>query len=707
MTVVELFGKSRIIIIMFNKIRQTLSRIIYKNSVSLGNQFLRYGGNGMAPNWQEVIMNDSDLYKGYSYAAIRNRSNAVARIATEHIKTESDSKEKEFKHPYLGIISKSSTFSDYKFWSDISTYLDLEGVYYLLAIRNFSKTKVGKIQEFKLLNPYNIRRIINPETLEVSGYVETRKGLVREIPAQMIIEVRELNPFDPDKEFSMTDAAKESQFTLRTANDYTRSTLKNDINAPGIISTDVILKPEEFKNFTNRIKNHTKGEPIFGNGAGAITYTAMMSDLSKAALDKVNDMSRDELFAVSGVSKTIMGIEQSGTTRETAKVQKDLLAEGQVIPRIKLITDALNQDYKNGYPNEDKGVNARMIIDNPLGVDHEAEQKDIEVKDTKLDLYQKLLDEGYPKDKAAQYVKGEIDIDGLGEPKKPEVILPIETTPPDDSIPVNKMPSIKVINQGVVSQQEGALKNAVVNIQEQLVMNAINRVDKKGKNQFETEGEVITKTEKKDAFNDLLMVLTGFYGITMLLKGQEVMRDRLGEFALSGDFTLNKSIKKYIKKIAQKVSDSHIETIANDIFKTAQEAALKGLSQEQIIAEIKHKYSSQLVESRAKVIARTETNRAFTRAQFEADQQFIDQNGLTHRAFKQWHTRSDNPCPFCQSLEDEGPQPFDDAFRNIGDDIIVGKGDDKKVLRVDFETLEAGNAHPNCSCDYELIIQDE
>lgn len=715
---------------MFNELRKRMSRLIApaRNAMSFGNDFLKYGGKRMESSWSEVAMNDRDTYTGYSFAAIRNRSNTVARIANEFVKTKSD--KPDAVHPYLQALTDSPTFSDYWFWYVVSTYLDLEGVFYLLAVRAVDGERVGNVKEFKLLNPYNIRRVVKQDTLEVEGYVETRKGFVREIPKNMIIEIREMNPFDEDAPFAMTDASKENQFTLKTSGDYTRTTLKNNINAPGIVSTDVLLKPDEFKNFVNRVKNHTKGEPLFGNGSGAITYQSMTTDLKNAALDKVDEINREALFAISGVSKTIMGIEQSGTTRETARVQKDLLIEMHVIPRITLIIDALNQDYKNNAPKVgNNGVNDKsldIIIDNPLGSDHDAEQKDTEVKDKKIDLYQKLRDKGYSDEIATKYVEGDIGIDGLGEPTeepKENSIDAMNKKLKEDNPPPkkkkdeddNSRTTINIHNHGVdnakddssqhlLKSQQSALQNSVTNIEEQIVASAIGKIQNKANNQFEDEKEIITKSEKNESINELVAVLAAFYGIVISLKGKEVMRDRMGQFALTGNFTLGKEVKKYIKATSVKVAESHIETIVDDILLTARKAALEGLSQQEIISRIKQKYAGQIVEGRAKVIARTETNRAFTRAQFEADAQFIDQNELGGKAYKRWRTRSDNPCAYCQALEKEPAIPFDNAFRDLGDEITVGKGKDKKTLKVGFESLEAGNAHPNCSCEYELVI---
>ena len=703
---------------MFNKLRQQIVNLIQpkaENSMSLPNQYLRYGSKVMNPDWTQVVMSDEDLYTGYSFAAIRNRATFVARIALENVTTESTDESQDFEHPHLQAISKSPTFSDYQFWYTISTYLDLEGWFPLLAIRNYNGSRYGAIKEFKLLSPYQVRRVVkvNDETgaITVGGYVESRKGYIRELPAEMMIDIRELNPFDSDKPFSMSDAAKESQFTLKTAGDYTRHSLKHNINAPGIMTTDVVLPDTDFANFVARVKNNVKGEPIFGNGKGAIDWKDMNIDLSKASLKEINELNRESLSAVYGVSKTVLGIEQSGTTRETAKVQKDLLIEGQVLPRIQLIIDSLNQDYRNNYANEYSTNEAEIIVSNPTATDHEAEIKDVEAKQKQSELYNTLLDKGYSPRKVADYIEGKITIADLGKPKAPKPAEP--PTPPEETeeqLHIHYAPAVvekknEVDNEsGLVQSQESLLKNAVINIDQHLVGDAIVRISKKIKNDITvSEDDLITKSEKNQYIDELIAVLVVFYGVIMQFQGGKSMRRRMTELAMTGNFTLDQTTRKYIKKISEKVADSHINTVIDDILVTAREAALQGKGQAEIIREIKKKYDQTVSETRAKAIARTETNRAFTRAQYEADRQFIKQNKLSKRAYKRWKTRSDNPCDFCKSLANGKLIPFSTAFAKLGDDIEV----DGKVLPVNFEALEAGNAHTNCSCIYELVILEE
>ena len=692
------------------KARALVANIIspIKNSAtSISNQFLKFGNRSMDPGWTDVRISDRDLYTGYSYAAIRNRSNKVSKIANKNVRTESEVE--DLLHPYLEVINTSPTFSNKQFWNEMSTFIDLEGVYYLMVVRAVGEDRVGNVQEFKLLNPYNIRRVLDSDSLKVVGYVETRKGFVREIPKEMMIEIRDLNPFDEDIPFAMTDAAKESQFILKTSGDYTRHALKHNVNAPGIITTDVILDEAEFSNFTERVRNHTKGEPIFGNGQGAITWESMQIELSKAALKDINEIKRDELFAVSGVSKTIMGIEQSGTTRDTAQIQKDLNTENQILPRIQDIIDALNQDYKNNYKKDFDKTKATIVVDDPLAIDHEADKLKLEVQDSQFELYKSLVNAGFSRDLASSYVMGEIELDQLGEPtNKPEPTTP--AGPTEEKVEKKKLKKnqFEEESQGVVKEQQGALQNAVVAIETQLSAAAINRVggstDKNSvvKNQFEKESEVVTETEKKDAVNELFIVLLGFYGIITQIKGGQTMRDRAGQFAMIGFFKLNKKVKDAIKVSADRAANSHINTISNDLHRVAREGALRGDSRKQIASSLQNEYATTISTTRAEAIARTETNRAFTLAQFEADEQFIEQNNLQGRAFKKWITRSDNPCPFCLQLASEPPIPFDRNFRNFGGTVVAGD----QTLDLQYDDLAAGNAHVNCSCVYELIIEN-
>ncbi len=409
------------------------------------NAFLKYGSNRMQSKWSTPEINDEDFYTGYGFAVINKRANRSVVLgkkflfteATEEIMKSANDKGTSVTHPYLDLIHNSIDFSERDFWYDISTYLDLEGIYYLMAVRTVTQGgKVGNIQKFTMLNPYWVKPVVNTKG-ELGGYAEANPiHGNRVIPKEMIIPISLLNPFNPSQAYSLADAARDSQFTLKQANDFARESIDGNLNAPGILSSAIELPDDQFDNFVSRIKNHGRGEPLFGNGSGTISWTDMQTDLDKAALDKINSINRDVLLAVSGLSKTGVGVEESGTGREVSRTQKDDFTENAVMPQIENIIDALNLDYRRFYGDQYTKNHYIISLDNPLETNRDAEQADVDIRDSQFTLFQSLLAKGYSIDIASKYAKGKIDITDLGEPTEEiePVVDPAAPVAPADPV---------------------------------------------------------------------------------------------------------------------------------------------------------------------------------------------------------------------------------------------------------------------------------
>lgn len=286
---------------------------------------------------------------------------------------------------------------------------------------------------------------------------------------------------------------------------------------------------------------------------------------------------------------------------------------------------------------------------------------------------------------------------------------------------------------------QGSLKSSIINIQSKLVSKMMNKTIK---NEFDIPESVRFKNDDADEEKeDLRLQLVAFYTLIFLLFGKNNSDKVAGKYGLNSDFSIDEKTKSWINSTSEKVADSHINTIINDVNKEikksynesikeeadkraasfgrsvndedlvyARKTALQGVGRQKLVSDITNKFQD-ISKGRAEVIARTETNRAFTQSQFQADRQFLEQNGLMKNAYKKWVTRSDNPCVFCVDLSNSGLIPFNNNFVDIGDSIIVEdkvNGKTKiKQLNVNFENLEAGNAHPNCACTYELIIKND
>lgn len=146
------------------------------------------------------------------------------------------------------------------------------------------------------------------------------------------------------------------------------------------------------------------------------------------------------------------------------------------------------------------------------------------------------------------------------------------------------------------------------------------------------------------------------------------------------------------------------------MYKEAQKLARQGEGQAKIVQTIQNKYKD-ISKNRATTIARTESARVFNQSQFEADKQFLNDAGLMDKAYKKLRSRTGTPCDHCQTLINMPPIPFMKNFADLGTMLkaVETKADGTvkvKTLPVNWEAISAGNVHPNCNCEYVLIIKD-
>lgn len=684
---------------MINKIINSLKTGFSRSR--LGNDFLR-NGNRQLRTWGDVEVSDHDFYTGYSFAALSKRSKAVARLAPEvmQLKAKIDNP----VSPYIEAIKNSKNFTETQFYRATSIYLDLEGIAYLFVLRgkytDRSGDTYGDIKEVEILNPYTVTRVCD-EDGNVGGYIQQRKdGKTREIPKHMIIEFREFDPFDMEKHYALVDAAKSSQYQMKAASAYTGKSLETAKNIPAVISTSVILEKEKFENFIARVEGGGVGKPMFANGSGSIDVKPYPNNLKDAALKDINDISRDELFSVAGVSKTIMGIEQSGVTRESTKVQKDLFYEFETLPTIQTIFDTFNQDYKKHYAEEYKRTGLEIFAINPTSSDHDADLKVADIRKKDFEQFQLMVDTGYDQETAANFVEGKITFSDLPEVKKKDNEVVEES---NSNKTTCSCASHTQHNNLDLIVPESSLVSQLHNIQSQVFSSFVSKLNKV-KNQVEvefSESEKLTKTEEASYEREIQAVLLAFYLANIMSVGEQRSGENLQDLGYATMFQLSVSLRNSAKRIAKEVAKSHIDTITKDIYREAAEAFAQGKTNQEVISTLTSRFSDQVSYERAKLVAETEGSRVRSLSKLWADEQMINQNGLTGRAYKKWRTNSSNPCAFCVALEAEGAIPIDQPFRSLGSSVVAGG----KTLKVNFMSIEAGTAHPRCRCDYELIIR--
>lgn len=351
----------------------------------------------------DATISPKEFYRGYGYGIVSRRGEYTANYIIDNIFVTNKDEDSELEHPYLKAIKESDDIDPFELLKNVSEDRDL-----------FGFGIIGFWQDGLNFTAYNIDarnvRIQRDTKNEIIGITETRNGQFRDIDPKHYVLVRRTDRLS-EGELSLAEAANTSSAALSRASAFTISAIDNNINAPGIIGTDMILPDNVAANFKRNVQAHTKGEPIFSNGANAVWWKDMQTDLNKAALDSVVKVNRDEMFSTLQTSKTIMNIEESGTTRDTARLQEGIFIKGPIYSQARAIVYALNRHYKKWhkviYITSPRDLEIKKYISNDI----EDQTERIKYVSDRADAALKL--------KQLKYIKEEIDpvLDGTSELK--------------------------------------------------------------------------------------------------------------------------------------------------------------------------------------------------------------------------------------------------------------------------------------------------
>lgn len=413
--------------VLFNQepsvVKENKTETINNSINPLSTDYFNRGGWQAHVNFKtEKEQKNQSLYNGYLFSALELRRNSFAEFAEENIitKTERDSITDPY-HPYLKLIEESQNSTEYEFWQDLITDWDMRGEFFIFLLRRVVYKKdskgmnvlshIGKPTAIEVLDANKMTTLRN-SLGQVVGYEEWVDQTHKRVFApEQIVHIWNKNPFDKKSPYSIFDAAKDYQFTLNKGTDFTQAALANNGNTPGILSTDQILNDSEYDNLVSRINNHEPGRVIVSDGAGKLSYTPISQQLDGTALSGVTDVSRQVIFAVTGTSKTMLGIEESGTTRETARIQYNKFIQRTITPIVKRVVSALNFDYRHYYPETYESEKIEMVIKDDS--DPVTTKEAYEVQKMLFDSVLEMTYSGYTSTSAERFMNGEIPFSEL------------------------------------------------------------------------------------------------------------------------------------------------------------------------------------------------------------------------------------------------------------------------------------------------------
>lgn len=761
-------------------INQQISEPVKNGLSPLSQEYFRRGNQIAAQNLlREKTRDNEDLFRGYLFSALELRKNSFADFAENNIITDSENPNIENPyHPYLKLIEESTLTTEYQFWLDLMTDLDMKGECFIFLLRRvvYNKDSNGKQYVEHIGFPTGI------EALDATRVVKLRDGLGRIVGyeewidsthkrtfvPEQVVHIWNKNPFHKDQPYSIFDAAKDFQYTLNKGTNFTQAALANNSNTPGILSTDQVLNDAEYDNLISRINGHEAGKVIVTDGAGKLNFTAISQDLNGTALDGITDVSRQTIFAITGTSKTMLGIEESGTTRETSRVQYSKFIQRTISPVAKRICSALNFDYRTKYPEKYNSEKMFLVIRND-GDSQSALEKYTAQKQF-YDSVMEITYSGYTLKSAEDFMNGEIAISDLEidstllqETEKPDeedtqgssnpkTSTKTSTETPTGNSNIFSLSELSrlagesetkffeqcehnhhheqsleewidnaLLKEYIVENKQtkyGAeLSSKLKGIYRRLLNNirksdleilkktkAFNAISPSDLRTLKQEQEAIEKTTE--------LIKASMKQILSSVSGERKYRDRK-EWDLKGNVNLlgEKDVITTLNYVAQKAAESHVKTLYKDLSSSLNNLVENDLSE---LSEVSQKDKdialfklyNKISNQRAEVFAENAFMHAVGMGNFFTDALLVKINGVERLAYKQLTTTYLDPCEECQYWLHEGPIPLWQSYGETReDDLDLSKGIEKLVEGGDFPLLW-GVFHPNCRCVYELFIDD-
>lgn len=585
---------------------------VVTNQTEWSNDFLRNGSYKARTAVALDKKSEPELtIQGWMYAALTVRADSFAEFCEENIITENDFKEVAV-HKYLDLIENSNKEPEYEFWHSVISDYDIYGEVFLFVLRRVvydeendpyrpgRKIKtlhhIGLPTAIEVLDAKNVAVLKNVHG-DIVGYREmvdpTHK---REFLPEQVIHIMNPYPLNRRRPYSIYEAALDYQYTINKGTEFAQNALVNNMNTPGILSTTETLNDEEYDNLVSRINGHEPGKVIVTDSMSGVEYKPMTQEIDKAALPDLNEVSRQTIFAVTGTSKTILGIEESGTTRDTSKVQEKKFIKRTIAPVAKRVIAALNFDYRKYYREYWKSNHVKLII--KAIYDPVETQEIFTTQKLLFDSCNEIVDAGYTKESAEEFLYGDLNYTELEEEEVKEEDISDEEqhdsedsensekngSSQDDSTSENSKKNNKIAlnahfsNEGVIddygqyveskiSSRKQQFLSEIKSIQLEAINNAISHLTV---NEL-SEENITTKKERTTIFDKLYEAIKKYWLFLVPIIGSNRLQEdeentqykRKSPINLLGTSWIQKDIDKNAGKAAKSHTDTIYKTIVN------------------------------------------------------------------------------------------------------------------------------------------------
>lgn len=309
----------------------------------------------------------------------------------------------------LTVWNKPNDFYTGRFFREtVQQHLDLvgEGVIVLHKIGDF-------VIEMWPVRPDRIVPVKHP-TKFISGYIYLGPNR-EEVPLTLdqVIHIKLPNPRDPFRGMGPVQSVLADIDAARFSAEWNRNFFINGARPGGVIEVDYRMSTPEFNRFVQRWRQQHQG--IANAHRVAVLENAKWKDANFSMSDmqfvELRNLPRELIREAFAFPKPMLGTVDD-VNRANAEAGKEIMAEGQTIPRLERWRDILNCELVPQFMSTN---NMEMDFDDPTPINHEAVDRE---RTSKSKAAKDLVDAGYDPQDVAEAC-GLPKMRYVGKPKAP------------------------------------------------------------------------------------------------------------------------------------------------------------------------------------------------------------------------------------------------------------------------------------------------
>lgn len=382
--------------------RDLISTLVNRRTSAPMNQspvpFVSGSGFGTASAGNDVAQQAYDAHGsvGTLFAIVDQISTAVS--STEwHLYQRTSVKDKKRRkeipsHGFLDVWNRPNDFmTGTLFRQTVQMHLDLTGEGFIVLTRTGSI-----IWEMWPVRPDMMQPVKDEKNFMVGWIYGTGANKVP-LPLEDVIQLKYPNPDDPYRGRGPVQTVLADIDAARYSAEWNRNFFINGAKPGGIIKVDHRMSDKEFREFTNRWRSQHQGTAnahrvaILENAEWVDTNFSM-SDMQFLEL---RNLPRELIREAFAFPKPMLGTVDD-VNRANAEAGKEIMAEGQTIPRLRRWKDVVNTFLLPQFAN---GKNLELDFDDPTPVNHEAEDR---ARNSQSSSARNLVLAGYHPDDVAE-----------------------------------------------------------------------------------------------------------------------------------------------------------------------------------------------------------------------------------------------------------------------------------------------------------------